>query len=218
MMERLRVRRVLLISAGIFLAVFWVSAHAGEKSKEISKDASSGLEKATFAGGCFWCMQPPFDKLDGVVSTTAGYTGGRTENPTYDEVSSGGTGHAEAVEILYDPKKIGYEKLLEVFWHNVDPTDDRGQFCDYGGQYRSEIFYHNTEQKRLAEQSKAELERSKPFKDPIVTRITPASTFYPAEEYHQMYYKNNPIRYKFYRYNCGRDARLNQLWVWGGLK
>jgi peptide-methionine (S)-S-oxide reductase len=163
-------------------------------------------------------MQPPFDKLDGVVSTTAGYTGGHTENPTYDQVSSGVTGHAEAVEILYDPKKISYEKLLDVFWHNVDPTDANGQFCDYGDQYRSEIFYHDAEQKRLAEQSRAELERTKPFKDPIVTRITPASAFYPAEDYHQSYYKNNPIRYKFYRYNCGRDARLNMLWVWGGLK
>ena len=216
-MTQLRNWRVLLLG-GIILAAACVTAHAGEKSKEMSQDPPSGLEKATFAGGCFWCMQPPFDKLDGVVSTTAGYTGGHVENPTYDQVSSGGTGHAEAVEILYDPKKIGYEKLLEVFWHNVDPTDANGQFCDYGDQYRSEIFYHDAEQKRLAEKSKAELERTKPFKDPIVTRITRASTFYPAEEYHQSYYKNNPIRYKIYRYNCGRDARLNQLWVWGGLK
>jgi len=216
-MRRFRLWRALILG-GIFLAVFWTTAHTEERPKGNSKDNPSGLEKATFAGGCFWCMQPPFDKLEGVVSTTAGYTGGHAENPTYDQVSSGGTGHAEAVEILYDPKKIGYEKLLEVFWHNVDPTDAHGQFCDYGDQYRSEIFYHNADQKRLAEQSKAELERTKPFKDPIVTRITPASTFYPAEEYHQSFYKNNPIRYKFYRYNCGRDARLNQLWVWGGLK
>ncbi|MBI3595926.1 MAG: peptide-methionine (S)-S-oxide reductase MsrA [Nitrospirae bacterium] len=203
---------------GILLSAVWTTGRAEETPKQISKNSAAGLEKATFAGGCFWCMQPPFDKLDGVVSTTAGYTGGHTENPTYDQVSSGGTGHAEAVEILYDPKKIGYEKLLDVFWHNVDPTDPRGQFCDYGDQYRSEIFYHNTEQKRLAEQSKTALEQSKPFKDPIVTKITPAAAFYPAEDYHQSYYKKSPIRYKFYRYNCGRDARLNQLWVWGGLK
>jgi len=217
LMKRIRFSRTLILGA-IFFAAFGMTAHAGEGPKGTPKDSPAGLEKATFAGGCFWCMQPPFDKLDGVVSTTAGYTGGHAENPTYDQVSSGGTGHAEAVEILYDPKKVGYEKLLEVFWHNVDPTDAYGQFCDHGDQYRSEIFTHDADQKRLAEQSKAELEKTKPFKDPIVTRITPASTFYPAEEYHQSFYKINPIRYKFYRYNCGRDARLNQLWVWGGLK
>jgi len=204
--------------AGIILTAVWTTTRAEDAPKHVPKDAPAGLEKATFAGGCFWCMQPPFDKLDGVVSTAAGYTGGHTVNPTYEEVSSGGTGHAEAVEVLYDPKKIGYDKLLEVFWHNVDPTATDHQFCDYGDQYRSEIFYHTTEQKRLAELSKAALERSKPFQDPIVTKITPASTFYPAEDYHQEFYKKSPIRYKFYRYNCGRDARLNQLWVWGGLK
>ncbi|MBI3810983.1 MAG: peptide-methionine (S)-S-oxide reductase MsrA [Nitrospirae bacterium] len=188
------------------------------RAEELPKTPAAGLEKATFAGGCFWCMEHTFEELDGVVSATSGYTGGRTVNPTYDVVSAGGTGHAEAVEILYDPRKISYEKLLDIFWHNVDPTNANGQFCDYGDQYRSEIFYHNEEQKRLAERSKAVLEHSKPFKDPIVTRISPAATFYIAEEYHQDFYKKNPIRYKFYRYNCGRDARLNQLWVWGGLK
>lgn len=184
-----------------------VSAQAADKAAD-----PAGLAKATFAGGCFWCMQPPFDKLPGVVSTTAGYTGGHKAKPTYEEVSAGGTGHAEAVEITYDPKKIGYDKLLEVFWHNVDPTDAGGQFCDRGDQYRSEIFYHNEEQKRLAEESKAALEKSKPFKEPIVTKIVAATEFYPAEEYHQEYYKKNPLRYKIYRYGCGRDKRLEQLW------
>ena len=189
------------------LAVLAVSAQAEDKPAE-----PTGLAKATFAGGCFWCMEPPFDKLDGVVSTTSGYTGGHTVNPTYQEVSAGGTGHVEAVQITYDPKKVSYEKLLEVFWHNVDPTDAGGQFCDRGSQYTSEIFYHDDEQKRLAEASKAALEKSKPFKQPIVTKIVAATTFYPAEDYHQNYYMKNPIRYKFYRFSCGRDKRLEALW------
>jgi peptide-methionine (S)-S-oxide reductase len=174
--------------------------------------AQSGLAKAAFAGGCFWCMEHPFDELDGVVSTTSGYTGGHKANPTYHEVSSGTTGHAEAVEVLYDPRKVSYEKLLEVFWMNVDPTDAGGQFCDRGSQYRTEIFYYTDEQKRLAEASKAALAKTKPFKDPIVTKITKATTFYPAEDYHQDYYLKNPVRYKFYRTGCGRDARLKALW------
>jgi peptide-methionine (S)-S-oxide reductase len=171
-----------------------------------------GAAIATFAGGCFWCMEPPFDKLDGVLSTTVGYTGGTMQNPTYKDVSKGGTGHAESVQITYDPNRISYEKLLDVFWHNVDPTSTGGQFCDWGDQYRSEIFYHTPEQKRLAEQSKANLEKSKPFKEPVVTRITAAGKFWPAEEYHQKYYQKNPLRYKFYRYGCGRDKRLEELW------
>jgi len=174
--------------------------------------AQTGLAKATFAGGCFWCMEHPFDELDGVVSTTSGYIGGRKANPTYREVSSGTTGHAEAVEVVYDPRKVSYEKLLEVFWVNVDPTDSGGQFCDRGSQYRTGIFYYTDEQKRLAEASKAALERSKPFKEPIVTEITKATTFYAAEDYHQDYYLKNPVRYKFYRTGCGRDARLKALW------
>ncbi len=174
--------------------------------------APQGLEKATFAGGCFWCMEPPFDKLPGVVSTTSGYTGGDKPNPTYDEVSSGRTGHAEAVQVLYDPKKIGYEKLLDVFWRNIDPTVRDRQFCDIGNQYRTAIFVHNDEQRRLAERSKAELSKSKPFKQEIVTPIVPAGEFWPAEAYHQDFYKKNPIRYKFYRDGCGRDARLKELW------
>ncbi len=168
--------------------------------------------KATFAGGCFWCMEPPYDKLDGVISTTSGYIGGHKKNPTYKEVSAGGTGHAEAVEIVYDPSLISYAKLLDVFWHNIDPTTPNRQFCDAGSQYRSAIFYHDAEQKRLAEASKAALEKSRPFPQPIVTQIVAAGVFTPAEEYHQDYYMKNPIRYKFYRYNCGRDKRLEEIW------
>jgi len=168
------------------------------------------VAKATFAGGCFWCMEPPFDKLDGVISTISGYTGGTKKNPTYEQVSAGGTGHAEAVEITYDPKKITYAKLLDVFWHNVDPLTPNRQFCDGGSQYRTAIFYHDENQKRLAEESKKAL--SKRFKQPIVTEIVPAKEFYPAEDYHQDYYIKNPLRYKFYRYNCGRDQRLEELW------
>jgi peptide-methionine (S)-S-oxide reductase len=181
-------------------------------SANAAQSAAPRLEKATFAGGCFWCMQPPFDKLDGVISTTAGYTGGHTKNPTYEEVSAGGTGHAESVQIVYDPAKTSYEKLLDVFWHNIDPTVKDRQFCDTGNQYRTAIFYHNEMQRKLAEASKISLEKTKPFKGPIVTEITRATEFYPAEEYHQEYYKKNPIRYKFYRYTCGRDRRLRELW------
>ncbi|MDQ1315900.1 MAG: Peptide methionine sulfoxide reductase MsrA [Pseudomonadota bacterium] len=170
------------------------------------------LARATFAGGCFWCMEPPYDKLEGVVSTTSGYIGGRTLNPTYKAVSVGGTGHAEAVEIAYDPARVSYEKLLEVFWRNIDPTVRHRQFCDIGDQYRSAIFYHDAEQKRLAEQSKAALARSKPFPQPIMTEIVPAGVFTPAEADHQDYYLKNPLRYKFYRHQCGRDQRLEELW------
>jgi peptide-methionine (S)-S-oxide reductase len=169
-------------------------------------------EKATFAGGCFWCMEPPFDKLDGVISTTSGYIGGRTPNPTYDQVSAGGTGHAEAVQVVYDPARIGYEQLLRAFWRNIDPTVRNRQFCDVGSQYRTAIFYHDVEQKRLSEASKAALERSKPFSGPVVTEIVEAGEFYPAEEYHQDFYLKNPVRYKFYRTTCGRDTRLEELW------
>jgi peptide-methionine (S)-S-oxide reductase len=168
--------------------------------------------KATFAGGCFWCMEPPFDKLVGVISTTSGYTGGRTKNPTYEDVSSGWTGHAESVQVLYDPRKVTYAKLLDVFWHNIDPTVKDRQFCDTGNQYRTAIFYYNDEQKRAAEASRAELEKAKPFKAAIVTEIVAAGEFYAAEEYHQDYYLKNPIRYKYYRFRCGRDARLMELW------
>ncbi len=170
------------------------------------------LEKAIFAGGCFWCMEEAFDKVEGVVSVTSGYTGGRKPNPAYEEVSAGGTGHAEAVEILYDPAKVSYAKLLEAFWRNIDPTTPDRQFCDGGNQYRSAIFYQNETQKRLAEESKQAVEKSKPFKESIVTQIVPASAFYMAEDYHQNFYQKNPIRYKFYKYNCGRAQRLEELW------
>lgn len=170
------------------------------------------LQKATFAGGCFWCMEHPFDELPGVVSVTSGYTGGQTKNPTYEEVSGGGTGHAESVQVLYDPAKIGYDKLLNRYWHNIDPTVKDRQFCDVGHQYRSVIFYHTEEQRRLALQSKQALEKSKPFKGTIQTEIVAATEFYPAEEYHQHYYKKNPLRYSYYRLSCGRDHRLKELW------
>ncbi len=186
---------------------------AGNDSMTKPKEAVSGKQEvATFAGGCFWCMEAPFDKLPGVISVTVGYTGGHVKNPTYEQVSAGGTGHAESAQIVYDQGKISYDKLLDVFWHNIDPTVKDRQFCDIGSQYRSAIFYHNEEQKVLAQKSKEALEKTKPFKGPIVTEITPASEFYPAEEYHQHYYKKNPIRYKYYRYGCGRDQRLEQLW------
>lgn len=157
-------------------------------------------------------MEPPFDKLAGVVSTTSGYTGGHTKNPSYEEVSSGGTGHAEAVQIVFDPLKVSYAQLLDVFWRNIDPLTSNAQFCDHGSQYRSAIFYQSEEQKRLAEASKKALEQSGRFTQPIVTEIVPAGEFYKAEEYHQDYYQNNPVRYKFYRYNCGRDQVLEQRW------
>jgi peptide-methionine (S)-S-oxide reductase len=171
-----------------------------------------GLARATFAGGCFWCMEPPYEALPGVVSVTSGYIGGQRRNPTYEEVSSGGTGHTEAVEILYDPKKVTYEKLLEVFWVNIDPTVRNRQFCDVGEQYRTGIFVHDDEQRRLAEASKKKIEETKRFKEAVVTEIVAAGDFWPAEEYHQDYYQKNPVRYRFYRFNCGRDKRLEQLW------
>ena len=171
-----------------------------------------GLSVATFAGGCFWCMEGPFDKLEGVISTTSGYTGGQKENPTYKQVSAGGTGHTEAVQIVYDPNKITYEQLLDVFWINHDPTEANGQFCDKGSQYRPGIFYHDEEQRTQAEASKKQIEGTKTFSEPVVTEVTSASTFYPAEDYHQDYYIKNPFRYKFYRYGCGRDSRLEALW------
>jgi peptide-methionine (S)-S-oxide reductase len=174
--------------------------------------ATSGHAIATFAGGCFWCMEPPFDELDGVLSTTSGYTGGHKQNPTYEEVSTGTTGHTEAVQVKYDPTRITYERLLEVFWRNIDPVTANAQFCDHGSQYRSGIFYHDAAQRRLAEESKRALETSGRFKAPIVTEIGEARTFYPAEAYHQDYYKKNPMRYKFYRAGCGRDRRLADLW------
>jgi peptide-methionine (S)-S-oxide reductase len=166
--------------------------------------------KATFAGGCFWCTEADFDKVDGVISTTSGYTGGHTANPTYEEVVRGGTGHAEAVEVVFDPAKVGYQQLIEVFWRNIDPLVKDRQFCDRGNQYRSAVFYHDDEQRRLAEATKSAVEKR--FKQPVYTEIVAAGTFTKAEDYHQDYYLKNPIRYRFYRLNCGRDARLEELW------
>lgn len=168
-------------------------------------------ETAIFAGGCFWCVQHDFDQLSGVVSTTSGYTGGHVDNPSYEEVSAGGTGHVESVEVVYDPSKISYEQLLNFYFHNVDPTRNDGQFCDTGNQYRPVIFYENDTQKKLAEEYKQKLIDSKKM-EPILVEILPAKKFYPAEDYHQEYADKNPVRYKFYRTTCGRDKRLKQLW------
>lgn len=190
----------------------WVVLSLSGPTMSQDPNPEGDLAKATFAGGCFWCMEHPFDEIDGVVSTTSGYTGGHKVDPTYPEVSAGGTGHAEAVQIVYDPKKVTYKELLSVYWRNTDPTVADAQFCDHGNQYRPEIYYHNEEQKHLAEASKNHIEKTKTFPQPIVTQITEATTFYPAEDYHQNYYQTNPIRYKFYRLACGRDARLGELW------
>jgi peptide-methionine (S)-S-oxide reductase len=168
--------------------------------------------KATFAGGCFWCMEPAFDGLPGLLSMKVGYTGGRTPNPTYEQVCTGMTGHAEAIELTFDPSKISYRKLLDVFWHNIDPTVRDQQFCDEGTQYRSAIFFHGPEQEKEARESLVELDKTKPFKEPIVTEIVPASTFFPAEDYHQQYCRTHKIAYGMYRVSCGRDYRLRQLW------
>ena len=167
---------------------------------------------AIFAGGCFWCMEPPYDKTDGVISTTSGYTGGHVPNPAYKDVSAGKTGHIEAVKIVYDPEKVTYEKLLHIFWRNIDPLRKNAQFCDEGSQYRSAIFPQDQAQRKAAERSKSELEASERFSRPIVTEILDAAPFYEAEEYHQDYYLKNPNRYSFYRWGCGRDARLEQIW------
>jgi len=173
-------------------------------------DATSG--KAYFAGGCFWCMEEVFEKVEGVLSATSGYMGGTVSNPTYEEVSAGRTGHAESVEVVYDPAKVSYPKLLEAFWRNVDPITPNAQFCDHGNQYRSAIFFQTEDEKRASDSSKQVIEQSRRFKEPIVTQIVMAPQFYPAEEYHQDFYKKNPIRYKLYKYNCGRAQRLEELW------
>jgi peptide-methionine (S)-S-oxide reductase len=167
---------------------------------------------AVFAGGCFWCMEPPYDKTEGVISTTSGYTGGNVPNPSYKEVSAGTTGHIEAVKIVYDPEKVSYEKLLHIFWRNIDPVRENAQFCDEGAQYRSAIFPQEEAQREAAERSKADLEATGRFTRPIATEILDAAPFYAAEAYHQDYYKKNPNRYAYYRWSCGRDARLKQVW------
>lgn len=178
----------------------------------VETTGASPSAKAYFAGGCFWCMEEAFEKVEGVVSVVSGYMGGTAANPTYEEVSAGRTGHAESVEVIYDPTKVTYQKLLDAFWHNVDPLTPNAQFCDHGSQYRSAIFYSTEEEKRLAEESKSAIEQAKKFPAPIVTQLAPAATFYPAEDYHQDYYKKNPLRYKYYKYGCGRANRLEALW------
>jgi peptide-methionine (S)-S-oxide reductase len=187
-----------------FVCVINLPCYAEESKNHV-------LEAATFAGGCFWCMEHPFDILDGVVSTTSGYTGGHTKDPTYKQTSRGNTGHAEVVQIIFNPSKVTYNKLLDVFWKNIDPTVMNRQFCDIGSQYRTAIFYHNSQQRQSAEVSKQALLDANKV-ETIVTEIVAASVFYPAEDYHQNYYITNPLRYKFYRYNCGRDKRLREIW------
>lgn len=198
--RRLSVKGLLLLAV-----ILSVSGMAHGAAAEQATQA-----RAIFAGGCFWCMEPPFDKLDGVISTISGYIGGHQKDPTYKQVSAGSTGHTEAVEIVYDPKKISYKKLLEVFWLNIDPLNARGQFCDFGTQYRTGIFYTSEEQRKLAEQSREKI--SAQLNKLVVTEITAASKFYPAEDYHQNYYQVNPVRYNYYRWSCGRDQRLKELW------
>ena len=191
--------------------IFMIAASASGDSTK-GNASEQRFEKATFAGGCFWCMEPPFDKLDGVISTTSGYTGGTEKDPTYEQVSAGKTGHLEAIEITYDPAKVSYAQLLDVFWKNVDPTQHNGQFVDIGSQYRTAIFYHNEEQRRQALESRNRLQESRKFGKPIVTEIRPALEFYSAEDYHQDYYIKNPIRYKYYRWGSGRDRFLEETW------
>ena len=199
--------RGLVHSAVVMAAVLAGSSPLGAAPGEAGGDE---LAQAIFAGGCFWCMEPPYDKLEGVVATTSGYTGGHLKDPSYEDVTAGDTGHYEAVRVTYDPDQTSYQRLLEVFWRNIDPFDAGGQFCDRGSSYRSAIFYGNEKQKALARES---LERMQArFDKPVVTPVLPAETFWPAEDYHQDYYEKNPVRYKFYRYTCGRDARLEEIW------
>ena len=205
-LSRFAVLAAVLCVAGCRAAGAPGTAEKGTQSMEAK------LETATFAGGCFWCMEPPYDSTEGVVSTTVGYTGGHTPDPTYEQVSSGGTGHTEALQVVFDPARVTYRQLLDLFWHNIDPQARDRQFCDVGEQYRSAIFYHGEEQRRLAEESKATLEKSGRFAEPLATQILPAATFYPAEEYHQDYYRKNPVRYKIYRSSCSRDQRLKEIW------
>ncbi len=204
-MPRTRFRAVLalalLLSAGLSLS-----------TASLSSAAEDGFEVATFAGGCFWCVESDFDAVPGVVRTVSGYTGGTVAEPTYEQVSAGGTGHREAVQIFYDPERVSYAALVEIFWRSVDPTDGGGQFCDRGQSYETAIFANSLEQKQQAEASKGALQRSGVLDRPVVTPIEVARAFYPAEDYHQDYYRKNPLRYNFYRYRCGRDARVEELW------
>jgi len=194
----------------LIVAVLLIGAWNLQSTSKAAAEATIG--KAYFAGGCFWCMEEAFEKVEGVLAATSGYMGGTVANPSYEDVSSGRTGHAESVEVVYDPAKVSYQKLLEAFWRNVDPITPNAQFCDHGSQYRSAIFYQTDEEKRASDTSKQAIEQSKRFTEPIVTQIVMASHFYSAEEYHQDFYKKNPVRYKFYKYSCGRAQRLEELW------
>ena len=191
-------------------AFFLIGAWNLQSTSRAAADSTVG--KAYFAGGCFWCMEEAFEKVEGVLSVTSGYMGGTVANPSYEDVSTGRTGHAESVEVVYDPTKVSYQKLLDAFWRNVDPITPNAQFCDHGSQYRSAIFFQTDEEKRASDTSKQAIEQSKRFTEPIVTQIVMASQFYSAEEYHQDFYKKNPVRYKFYKYSCRRAQRLEELW------
>lgn len=208
-------RRKIIVVLSIVIALGVVFSSRETEGKDTSLDKADveekGLARATFAGGCFWCMEPPFDKTEGVLATISGYIGGSKDNPTYKEVSAGTTGHTEAVQVIYDPKVVDYQSLLKVFWRNIDPTVEDRQFCDWGDQYRTGIFFHGAQQESAARASKAEIEKSKRFPR-VVTEITEASTFYVAEPYHQNFYKKNPGHYQRYRRGCGRDQRLHELW------
>lgn len=209
--DQLSARPLRLFVASLLLSMVTAVSVWGQGTMA-APAAPAGMKVATFAGGCFWCMEHPFDALNGVSKVTSGYTGGQVPNPTYEQVSAGSTGHIEAVHIVYDPAKVTYERLLDVFWHNIDPVTPNAQFCDHGSQYRSAVFTHDAAQLRAVEASKAALTAARTLPSPIVTQIIPASTFFVAEEYHQQYYRKNPIRYRFYRWNCGRDQRLKELW------
>jgi peptide-methionine (S)-S-oxide reductase len=204
----MKARRWLGAAAALFVA-------GATAQTQTTGPAPAGLAKATFAGGCFWCVEADFDKVPGVKSTVSGYIGGRVANPSYEQVAGKVTGHAEAVEVVYDPKVVSYPQLVEYFWRTIDPTTKDRQFCDAGSPYRTGIFVHDAQQLAVAQASKAALEKAKPFAQPVVTEISMATVFYAAEDYHQDYYKKNPVRYKYYRNGCGRDERLKQLW--GGL-
>lgn len=208
----LRVLQALGAVALLGLAVQVFALAMAQSKTATPASPAPNLAKAIFAGGCFWCVESDFDKIPGVISTTSGYTGGNTVNPSYEQVSTHTTGHAESVEVVYDPAKVSYERLVTYFWHTIDPTVKDQQFCDHGSPYRTAIFTNGPEQLKVAQAARAKLEKTKPFKEPVVTEIVPAGVFYPAEDYHQDYYKKNPIRYKYYRASCGRDARLQQLW------
>ena len=203
-----------LFAAGLLMAAAgWSLAQTAVPAAPLqAPTAAAATARAVFAGGCFWCVEADFDKVGGVLSTTSGYTGGNVPNPTYEQVSGKHTGHAEAVEIVFDPKKVTYEQLVEHFWRTIDPTTKDRQFCDAGSPYRTAIYAQDAAQLKAAQASKVALEKAKPFKEPVVTEIVMGGPFYPAEEYHQDYYKKNPVRYNYYRLSCGRDASLQELW------